>query len=288
MNFQKQKNVKNIYIYNNFLVSKKIIQDCNTVVYYWPKSKDEAKFQVMNIISCCTINTLIFIVGNNSCGVKSASLILKDWIDFKIIDKARHSILIMGFLKKTVKFKIEDFFKIHTWKGFYIKSLPGVFGYKKIDEGSQLLASTFSKNIKGKVLDIGSGTGFLSVCLLYFSPNIDLTLTDNSIVALKCSKETLDINQLKAKIIISDVYSNILEKFDLIVSNPPFHKDLKVNFNVAKKIILHAKNFLNKQGELRFVTNNNNSCEILLRQNFKKYSLIEKNNKYKVYQAFLK
>lgn len=288
INFQKKNNIKSIDVYNNLLVSEKMTQYCNTIIYYWPKNKSEAKFQLLNIMSCFVIGTQIFIVGDNSSGVKSAPSILKKWINLKKIDTAKHSILIFGFLKRKIKFKIEDFFKIYMWQGFSIKSLPGVFGHKKIDEGSKLLASTFSNNITGKILDIGSGTGLLSVCLLRSSPKANLTLIENSVTALKCSQETLNENNLKGEVILSDLYSNIFKKFNLIISNPPFHEDLSVNFNVIKKIILYSIKYLNKKGELRFVTNICFNYDCLLKKIFNKHSVIKKNNRYKVYQAFLK
>ncbi|WP_261979604.1 16S rRNA (guanine(1207)-N(2))-methyltransferase RsmC [Buchnera aphidicola] len=282
------KNIKNIHIYNNLLVSQEMIQNCDTIIYYWPKDKSEAQFQLINLISHLQINTEIFIVGENSSGVRSAPLIFKNWITLNKIDSAKHSLLISGFLKKQKKFILEDFFKTHIWKKCFIQSLPGVFGYKKIDEGSELLASTFTKNISGKVLDIGSGTGFLSASLLCISPQAILTLVDNNIAALKCSQYTLDSNQLKGTVICSDLYSNICQKFDLIISNPPFHEDLKINFNIIKKIIYASKKYLTLEGELRFVVNSFLNCDNLLEKIFKKYFILKKTNKYKIYQAFLK
>ncbi|QCI21629.1 16S rRNA (guanine(1207)-N(2))-methyltransferase RsmC [Buchnera aphidicola (Hyadaphis tataricae)] len=284
--FQK-KNIKNINIYNTILISKNIIQDCNTIIYYWPKNKKEAEFQLKNALSCLSLNTRVFIVGNNSSGIKSASKILQPWIKLKKIDNAKHSILMTGSIKKTIQFTLHNFFKIHTWNNLYIKSLPGVFGHKKIDEGSKLLASTFSKNMNGKILDMGSGTGFLSVCLLNCSPNVLVTLTDNNVIALKCSQETLKINQFKGQIIASNIYSNIFEKFDLIISNPPFHEDLATNFNTIKTIIFESVQYLKPKGELRFVVNSCFKYDIFLKKIFKHFDIIEKNYKYQVYQTFL-
>ncbi|CAL4326390.1 16S rRNA (guanine(1207)-N(2))-methyltransferase RsmC [Buchnera aphidicola] len=286
INFKKN-NVKNINIYNNLLVSDDMVKNCDTIIYYWPKNKSEAQFQFINLISCLPINTQIFIVGDNSSGIKSAPLILKKWITLYKIDNAKHSILMTGLLERKKKFILEDFFKTHVWENFSIKSLPGVFGNKKIDEGSKLLVSTFSKNITGKILDVGCGTGFLSVSLLHRAPNVMITLIDNNIVALKCSEATLDINKLSGRVLCSDFYSNISEKFDLIISNPPFHDDLKVNFDIVKKIVCDSVKHLNFRGELRFVTNSCFNYHFLLKKMFKKYFIITRTNKYKIYQAFL-
>jgi 16S rRNA G1207 methylase RsmC len=29
------------------------VADCDTLIYYWPKNKPEAQFQLMNLLSCC-------------------------------------------------------------------------------------------------------------------------------------------------------------------------------------------------------------------------------------------
>ncbi|WP_295164401.1 16S rRNA (guanine(1207)-N(2))-methyltransferase RsmC [uncultured Buchnera sp.] len=279
---------KNITFYRQLLVSQATVKDYNTLIYFWPKNKSEAKFQLFNILSYFPIKSEIFIVGGNSSGVKSAKLILEEWIKLNKVDNANHSILMSGILINKKKFVLEKFFNTHIWKNLIIKSLPGVFGHKKIDEGSKLLASTFSKKINGKILDVGCGSGFLSVSLLRKSPNCLLTMIDRKISALISSQATLDANFFKGEILSSDIYSNVFNKFDMIISNPPFHNDLKTNFNITKKIIFDSIKYLKKNGELRFVTNQCFSYDFYLKEVFSDFFIMKKNNKYKVYQAFLK
>ncbi|AWH90463.1 16S rRNA (guanine(1207)-N(2))-methyltransferase RsmC [Buchnera aphidicola (Melanaphis sacchari)] len=288
--YQKKLNtnkVKIIHLYKNLLISQKIIKEYEVLIYYWPKNKNEARFQLFHLLSFFKIGSKIFIIGKKSSGIKSAGEILKKWINLKKVENAKHSILFSGVLLKKPKFKLEDFFNTHVWKNLVIKSLPGVFGYKKIDEGSKLLASTFSKKIYGKILDMGCGSGVLSVSILKNSINSYLTMTDNKESALISSKETLKYNQLSANIILSDLYSNIFKKFNIIISNPPLHNDLKKDFNITKKIITQSVYYLEKKGELRFVTNSCLNYDFYLKKFFKKYSIISRTNKYKVYQANL-
>ncbi|WP_071880123.1 16S rRNA (guanine(1207)-N(2))-methyltransferase RsmC [Buchnera aphidicola] len=284
---KKSDHPKKIHIHYNLLVSKKTVKNYNTLIYYWPKSKSEAKFQLYNLLSCFAIGTEIFIVGNNSCGVKSAIKILKKWTHINKLESAKHSILFAGILQYKTKFILKDFFHTHIWKDLYIKCLPGVFGYKKIDLGSQLLASTFSKHIHGEILDVGCGSGFLSVSLLKYSPNSIVTMIDNKESAIISSQETLSSNQLSAKVLSSNLYSNIFNKFNLIISNPPFHNDLKINFNIIKNVIMMGSKYLKKRGELRFVVNSCFNYDLILKKNFKSFHVIEKTNLYKVYQALL-
>lgn len=122
-----------------------------------------------------------------------------------------------------------------------------------------------------KILDIGTGSGAISLAL---SKN----LKDSKIIGVDISKNVIDLaNENKIKLNInnvefkeSDIFSNIDEKFDIIVSNPPyinkedFEKlDKKLYYEPQnalyggedglyfyKKIIKNAKNFLNKNGKI--------------------------------------
>ncbi|CAL4322558.1 16S rRNA (guanine(1207)-N(2))-methyltransferase RsmC [Buchnera aphidicola] len=287
LSFHMIKNHKNVHICYEHIVTEKITKDYNVLIYYWPKNKNEAYFQLMNLLSCFSIGTKIFLIGNNSSGINSASRMLFQWLTLKTLDRAKHSILNAGILLKKPIFIFENFFKTHIYNDISVKTLPGIFDYKNIDSGSKFLASTFSNKMKGPVLDMGCGSGFLSVLLEKNVPNINLTLVDNNIYALASSLATLRINRMNGKILLSDLYSNIFKKFNIIISNPPFHNDLKVNFNIVKNIISNASKYLMINGELRFVTNSCFSYKNILSKHFKKYKILKQNSKYRVYQAFL-
>ncbi|WP_422667248.1 16S rRNA (guanine(1207)-N(2))-methyltransferase RsmC [Buchnera aphidicola] len=287
LQFDLIKKNKKIDICHNYIITHHMTRNYNILIYYWPKDKKEAYFQLMNLFSSLFTGTEIFIVGENNSGVNSASKMLHQWVKLNILDRAKHCVLSHGILIKKSIFIIKNFFHTHIYNNISIKSLPGVFGYKKIDSGSKLLASTFSNQIKGSILDIGCGSGFLSVLLHYYSPNIQLTLIDNNKNALISSLSTLKENNIEGKVLLSDLYSNVSEKFNMIISNPPFHNDLKLNFQITKKIIVYSVKYLRLSGELRFVTNICFSYDNLLKKIFKKYTVLKKNKKYKVYQAFL-
>lgn len=278
------------YLKNNlyFGLIKKNVLKVNSLIYFWPKNKLQALFQLNYLITNLSYSSQIFIVGENNSGVKSSIHLLRKWINLKKIDSARKSNLITGTLTKQFNFNLSLFFKTYVWNNIIIKVLPGVFGYKGIDKGSLLLMSTFTQNIKGKILDIGSGSGILSIYIFKNSLNkILLTLTDISSEALISSKRTLKCNNVQGKVIASDLYSNINEKFNLIISNPPLHNDLTINKNLTKKLIKECKIHLFPKGELRIVVNSYLSYSKDIKENFGNCSILRKTKKFKVYQAFL-
>lgn len=73
-----------------------------------------------------------------------------------------------------------------------------------------------------KVLDIGAGSGAISLALKANRPNWQVTASDISENALKVTKKNARQLDLNLQTIQSDLFENITEKFDIIVSNPPY------------------------------------------------------------------
>ena len=67
-----------------------------------------------------------------------------------------------------------------------------------------------------KVLDIGTGSGAISVSLW------QVTASDLSADALVLAKENAKLNQADISFVQSDVFEDISGSFDIIVSNPPY------------------------------------------------------------------
>lgn len=127
------------------------------------------------------------------------------------------------------------------------------------------------KNGKAKILDLCTGSGIIAISLAKYLPNCEIIATDISNKALEVAKK----NQLNNKVsnirwIHSNLFSKIYEKFDIIVSNPPYIKKDVINeleeevkkepiialdggedgLKFYKEILENAKNYLNKNGAI--------------------------------------
>ena len=148
-----------------------------------------------------------------------------------------------------------------------------------------------NNNIKN-LLEIGCGSGIVSITLdLETKGQVGITAVDISPQAIKntnINKNNLNSN---IKILESDLFDEINEKFDLIYSNPPYIKSHDIeNLQVEvrdheprlaldggsdglyfyRKIIKDAPNFLNSHGFLLFEIGYDQAEDIssIMRENF--------------------
>ena len=79
------------------------------------------------------------------------------------------------------------------------------------------------KKDKIKILDLGCGSGAIGLTLKSILKDSEVTLTDISKEALEVAKLNANNLNLDVTFIESDWFSNVkLEKYDIIVSNPPY------------------------------------------------------------------
>lgn len=84
------------------------------------------------------------------------------------------------------------------------------------------LAAFAPKGIK-TVLDVGIGTGGVSLCLLHHEPDAQITGVDISEEMLTACKVNADLNDKKIRLINADITKwSTPEVFDLVITNPPY------------------------------------------------------------------
>jgi 16S rRNA (guanine1207-N2)-methyltransferase len=147
---------------------------------------------------------------------------------------------------------------------------PGIFGWNKIDTGSELLLESLPAILKARdiapknILDLGCGYGWIFINLPSYlplnllqenSPQTSITATDNNATALLCAKKNSVDHALAITIIADDCAQNISEQFDLIVCNPPFHQGFSHDKTLTVKFLEQTKKHLTPNGIAIFVVN---------------------------------
>ena len=132
-----------------------------------------------------------------------------------------------------------------------------------------------SNKNKFKILDLCTGSGIIAITLKkeLDQVSVDVIASDISEEAIEVAKENAQSHNATIKFIKSDIFNDIDDKFDIIVSNPPYidRKDevtmqdnvLKYDPHLAlfaeeegmyfyRKIIEQANDYLNENGVIFF------------------------------------
>lgn len=152
--------------------------------------------------------------------------------------------------------KKEDFFEFsEEFNGNLIKlkSCDNVFSKNEIDYGTKVLINAIIKNydLNNKIcLDLGCGLGIVTIALNKEFENVNFVLSDVTDIAIMLSKENLKLNNCNSfEVIKSNLFENITNKFDFIITNPPIRAGKKL----LLELIQNSKNYLNQNGKLVLV-----------------------------------
>lgn len=89
-----------------------------------------------------------------------------------------------------------------------------------VENTLKIIESKFNKNIK--VLDLCCGSGAIGLTIKNKLPESSVVMSDISKDALQVAKENSKKLNLEVQVIESDLFQNINDKFDVIISNPPY------------------------------------------------------------------
>ena len=150
----------------------------------------------------------------------------------------------------------------------------------KYDRSAQMIVSMMPNQNGKEVLEIGCGTGVLSLFSVFQGAK-NITAVDINPIAIENTKENFNkYNLTNTKVICSDLFSEVQGIFDTIIFNAPFHghkaKDLlelgtyDYNYETLTRFFSQASKFLKKKGELLLGFANTGNNDLV-------HSLIDKN-----------
>ena len=153
-----------------------------------------------------------------------------------------------------------------TWREFTVTlsegdlrlvTLPGVFAGPTLDAGTALLLAHLDLRPGASVLDVGCGAGTIGVAATRTAAASRVDLVDANLLAVAAARENFRRLAIPhARVLASDVYEAVRDaRYDLVVSNPPFHRGKEIDTSVADRIIREAPRQLAPGGQVRIVAN---------------------------------
>jgi release factor glutamine methyltransferase len=163
----------------------------------------------------------------------------KQRLNININDKKVNS-----FFKKIGKLKtglpIQYIIGTVDFYGYLFKIKPGVLIPRF--ETEQLVYNTlsyikkyFGDNIS--IIDIGTGSGVIGITLKKEKPDLNVTMTDISEIALNVAKGNAKQLDVDVEIYKSDMLEEVTkrnQKYDVLISNPPYIADDEIIMDIVK------------------------------------------------------
>ena len=137
----------------------------------------------------------------------------------------------------------------------------GVFSKDGLDFGSRLLLESIPLDEVGvKVLDMGCGYGVFGIVINKLTGS-SVDMVDVNLRALHlASRNVKENNCSNINIFESNCYSNVTDKYDTIITNPP----IRAGKNIVYEILMNAKRYLTPSGNLFLVIRKEQGAKSLI------------------------
>ena len=133
-----------------------------------------------------------------------------------------------------------------------------------VEKTLDLINKTFTKDIS--ILDIGTGSGCIPITIKKILRNAKVDAIDISNEALEVAVDNSRLNNTNINFFQSDIFSNVKDKYDVIISNPPYIRKDEAIMDIVKnnephialyaedykQILKEANYYLNKESIIAF------------------------------------
>ncbi len=171
-------------------------------------------------------------------------------------------------------------------------SRPGLFAWDRIDPASALLVEHLPADLHGRVADLGAGWGYLGVQVIARCPRVEaLDAYEAEARALEPARRNLtravDTSGRDVAMTVHwhDVTRGLPQRYDAIVSNPPFHQGRADLPELGRAFIRSAADALTPDGRLLIVANRHLPYEALLQSRFAQVQALVVRDGFKVIAA---
>lgn len=293
-------NISSVKILTDVDLPEALCQRFNAVFIQIPKGRKLTRRWLLQAHQALVLGGNLYLAGSNKSGVQS---VIKDAMglfgDGHILAYKKGN-RVAHLTKKIEHSPLPDWVNApgitpETWMEFsislsnrcyQIRSLPGVFSFDHLDDGTKMLLSVINIPTGAKVLDVGCGYGIIGLFAAVQGAGW-VDLIDNDLLAIAACKATLSLNQVtNTAVLIGDLLETIgSNRYDLILSNPPFHAGQAVEYQIALAMIKQSYQALNVGGQITIVANRFIHYDRMINEIFGNVSCLAESGKFHVLSA---
>jgi 16S rRNA (guanine1207-N2)-methyltransferase len=241
------------------------------VLLLLPKGRDLARLLFLECYAALRHGGHLYLAGPNDGGIKSAIADAEALFGPATLLAYKGGNRAVSLLKQGAPASLPPSFSMpgvasgtyHTFavtlqnETYLVRSRPGVFAWRQLDSGTQMLLDALTVHVTDEVLDVGCGYGLIGLHAARQATKGYVTLVDVDTLACDCAEATLAANGVdNARVLLGDGLAAVPgQRFSLIVSNPPFHSGHEPTLQVAESFVREAHQALAPRGRLVLVAN---------------------------------
>lgn len=173
--------------------------------------------------------------------------------------------------------------------GIELINHANLFCREDLDIGTRAFLPHLPKALGNlRVADLGCGNGVLGIVYALSNPQAQMTLVDESYMAVQSARENWQtlLGERPADIRAGDgLAEQPMDSLDLVLCNPPFHQQQVVGDFLAWRMFTQAKTALTKGGELWIVGNRHLGYHLKLKRLFGKVEQVAATPKFVILRA---
>ncbi|HLW16008.1 MAG TPA: methyltransferase, partial [Actinomycetota bacterium] len=196
-------------------------QPYETALVELPKETERLRMTLSMVGAALIPGGRLVLIGRNDSGIKSAGRHLTEIVgENEVLDFRFHARALSATASRE-----QSRSSLDDWESVFraevagrvvgVHDFPGVFSRGRVDEGTRRLLDVLDVDASACVLDIGCGSGVIGAWLRAGSNVVGSC--DVDALAVEAAARTAGSS------FASDVYSDVSQTYDVIVTNPPFH-----------------------------------------------------------------